>query len=86
MSFSGPAYKQRNLTNSLFSGSRDLLQHRVHQMPQTRRLLHSPRGSLHPLEADRLLPGRLHHLQEGGGSFRRVPNEAQPKEQAGPRL
>jgi len=42
--------------------------------------------TLHPLEADRLLPGGLRHLQEGGGALRQVPDEAQRQEQEGLRL
>ena len=75
-----------NLNDLVFSGPRHLLQHRIHEVSQAGWILNCTRGPLHALEADRILPGRLHYLQEGRGALRCLPHEAQPSKQTGPGL
>ena len=68
------------------SGSRDVFQHWIHEVPQASWILDSTWSPVHSLEADRVLPGGLPHLQEGRGGLRRLQDEAQREERQRPRL
>ena len=50
--------RSRKIINIICEGPGNLLQHRVHSLPQEGWVLHRPRGPLHPLEAGTLTATR----------------------------
>ena len=70
-----------NYNTDAFTGFGHLFPNRVLQMPQTCRIFHRTRSPIYSLEANRLLPRRLHHVQERRGTDWRISHETKWSQQ-----